>query len=132
VFIRFSVRKRDRDSGVESGALQVAYGLRDDPSVPIGDREALAETLLWFETHLETPARFNRTTSKGHYRRQTRGIAWFKDTANEHLAQMYALKVLLERYGHFVEVVKEPRVGYIVWEDAYQVIAEPFTDTRTG
>jgi len=45
---------------------------------------------------------------------------------------MYALKVLLERYGHFVEVVKEPRVGYIVWEDAYQVIAEPFTDTRTG
>jgi hypothetical protein len=132
VFIRFSVRKRDRDSGVESGALQAAYGLRDDPSVPIGDREALAETLLWFETHLETPARFNRTTSKGHYRRQTRGIAWFKDTANEHLAQMYALKVLLERYGHFVEVVKEPRVGYIVWEDAYQVIAEPFTDTRTG
>jgi len=132
VFIRFSVRKRDRDSGVESGALRAAYGLRDDPSVPIGDREALAETLLWFETHLETPARFNRTTSKGHYRRQTRGIAWFKDTANEHLAQMYALKVLLERYGHFVEVVKEPRVGYIVWEDAYQVIAEPFTDTRTG
>ena len=112
--------------------MQAAYGLRDDPSVPIGDREALAETLLWFETHLETPARFNRTTSKGHYRRQTRGIAWFKDTANEHLAQMYALKVLLERYGHFVEVVKEPRVGYIVWEDAYQVIAEPFTDTRTG
>jgi hypothetical protein len=132
VFIRFSVRKRDRDSGVEAGALQAAYELRDDPTVAVGDREALDDALLWFERHLETPERFNRTRSKGYYRRQTRGIAWFRDSAVEHLAHMYGLKVLLERYGHFVEVLQEGRVGYVVWEDEYQVVAEPFSDTRTG
>ena len=61
-----------------------------------------------------------------------RGIAWFKDSASEHLAHMYALKALLERYGHFVDVLQESRIGYVVWEDAHQVIAEPFKDTRTG
>ena len=65
VFIRFAVRRRDRDSGVEAGALQAAYALRDDPDVAISDREALGELLRWLETHLETPERFNRTRSKG-------------------------------------------------------------------
>ena len=45
---------------------------------------------------------------------------------------MYALKVLLERYGHFVDVLQESHIGYVVWEDAHQVIAEPFKDTRTS
>ena len=132
MFIRFAVRKRHRESGVEAGALQAAYALRDDPHVASGDREALADALGWLENHLETPERFNRTRSKGYYRRQTRGIAWFKDSASEHLAHMYALKALLERYGHFVDVLQESRIGYVVWEDAHQVIAEPFKDTRTG
>jgi len=132
VFIRFAVRRRDRDSGVEAGALQAAYALRDDPDVANGDREALGDVLRWFEKHLDTPERFNRTRSKGYDRRQTRGIAWFKDSASEHLAQMYALKVLLERYGHFVDVLQESHIGYVVWEDAHQAIAEPFKDTRTG
>ena len=132
MFIRFAVRKRDRDSGVEAGALQAAYALLDDPDVAVGDREALRDGLHWLEKHLETPERFNRTRSKGYDRRKTGGIAWFKDSASEHLAQMYALKFLLERYGHFVEVLQESHIGYVVWEDAHQVIAEPFKDTRTG
>ncbi len=81
--------------------------------------------------HLETPSRFNRTKSKGFYRRNTRGIAWFKDTATEHLARMHEIRRVLEQNGQVVEMLSEARVGYIVYEDAFQVVAEPFSETRT-
>ena len=88
--------------------------------------------MTWFDKNLETPTRFNRTTSKGFHRRKTRGIAWFKDSATEHLARMHEIKIVLEQYGHPVVMVSASRVGYVAYEDAYQVIAEPFSDTQTG
>ena len=41
------------------------------------------------------------------------------------------LKAILEMHGHIVSLVREERVGYIVHEDEFQVIAEPFSDTKT-
>jgi len=131
-FIRFVLARRHSDSGLEDGAFGLAYELRDSPDVETADRDLLADTLTWFETNLETPTRFNRTKSKGFYRRNTRGIAWFKDTATEHLARMHQIKIVLEQYGHPVAMLSEPRVGYVTYEDAFQVIAEPFSDTQTG
>jgi len=131
-FIRFVLARRHSDSRLEDGAFGLAYELRDSPDVETADRDLLAETLTWFETNLETPTRFNRTKSKGFYRRNTRGIAWFKDSATEHLARMHQIKMVLEQYGHSVVMLSEPRVGYVTYEDAFQVIAEPFSDTQTG
>src|SRR5262245_2052040 len=131
-FIRFVLARRHEDSGVEDGAFGLAYELRDARDVEAKDRELLAETLSWFEKNLETPTRFNRTKSKGFYRRTTRGIAWFKDTATEHLARMHQIKAVLERHGHSVMVVSETRVGYVVYHDEFQIIAEPFSDTQTS
>ena len=131
-FIRFVLKPRDADSGVDEGMFQVAYRLRDSPRVEASDHAVLAETLAWFEKNLETPSRFNRTKSKGFYRRKTRGIAWFKDSATEHVARAHRIKVILEHYGHPVLILSEERVGYIVHEDDFQIIAEPFSDTRTG
>src|ERR1700752_271051 len=99
-FLRFALGRRHADSGFEDGPFGVAYQLRDSREVEVGDRDVLAEHLAWFAKNLETPTRFNRTKSKGFYRRNTRGIAWFKDTATEHLARMYEIKIILERYGH--------------------------------
>ena len=130
-FIRFVRARRNPDSGVEDGIFTLAYELRDSASVDLADREVLSENLAWFEEHLETPTRFNRTTSKGFYRRKTRGIAWFKDTATEHLARMHKIKAVLERHGHVVVMLSELKVGYVVHDDAFQVIAEPFSDTQT-
>lgn len=42
---------------------------------PSAKPNALSETLAWFEKNLKTPDRFNRTRSKGYYRRNTKGIA---------------------------------------------------------
>jgi hypothetical protein len=131
-FIRFVLTKRDPDSGVEAGTFTLAYRLRDSPHLEEADRELLADTLAWFGKNLQTPTRFNRSKSKGFYRRKTRGIAWFKDTASEHLARMHHVKAVLEKYGHAVTMLSEPRVGFVIYEDPVQVIAEPFSDTRTG
>src|ERR1044071_4001166 len=120
-FIRFVVMRRHADSGVEDGTFGLAYDLRDSPDVEPADREWLNQTLAWFEKNLETPTRFNRTTSKGFYRRKTRGIAWFKDSATEHLTRMHQIKEVLERYGHRVAMISESRVGYVVYDDELQV-----------
>ena len=131
-FIRFVLARRHPDSGVEDGTFRLAYKLRDSPGVEAADRALLAEALMWFEKNLETPTRFNRTKSKGFYRRKTQGIAWFKDTATAHLARMHHIKAVLEQYGYSVVMISETRVGYLIYEDDFQVVAEPFSDTQTG
>jgi hypothetical protein len=131
-FMRFVLGGRHPDSGVEDGLFDAAYALRSAKELSPADRSALEEALSWFEKNLATPKRFNRTKSKGFYRRNARGIAWFRDSAHEHLRRMHQLRRLLERHGHSVELLQEDRLGYIVYEDAVQVVAEPFADTRTG
>jgi hypothetical protein len=45
---------------------------------------------------------------------------------------MHRVKVILEKYGHHVTMLTERHIGYVVSEDDLQVVAEPFSDTRTG
>jgi hypothetical protein len=131
-FIRFVLQRRDQGSGISEGLFGLAYELRDSALVEPTDRELLADILEWFDRNLDTPDRFNRTRSKGFYRRKARGIAWFKDSATEHLARMPGITEILEQYGHPVVMLSEARIGYVVYEDSFQVIAEPFSGTRTG
>lgn len=130
-FIRFVVGQAHPGSGVEEGVFRLAYALKRSARVGAADLAVLTAALAWFDEHLPAPERFNRSKSKGFYRRNTRGIAWFKDTATEHLARMHQITAVLERNGHPVTMLSEARVGYVVHEDAHQVVAEPFADTRT-
>ena len=131
-FVRFIVAEREPGTGLALGIFQVAADLRDNPSVPDVDRAVLRNTLAWFGRNLAEPDRFNRTRSKGYQRRQTRGIAWFRDTAAEHIAHVQQLRVVLEAHGYHVSMLHEDRLGYLVYQDEHQVIAEPFADTQTG
>lgn len=124
--LRFVLLRIHPDTGVEEGVFAAAYRLRDNPHTQAPDRTALTDLLSWFETNLLTPQRFNRSKSKGHYRRKTAGISWFKSAAVEHVAQMHALAAVLDRYGFQVSEVSTDRPGYVVFEDEYQVVAEPF------
>jgi hypothetical protein len=130
-FLRFVLSRLDSDSGVEAGLFGLAIRLREDPDISAEDRQALRDELAWFNERLATPERFNRSTSKGYYRRNTRGIAWFRDNAHECISRMHKLKRVLEANGHVVDVIRENKIGY-VYEDELQVIAEPFSNTRTG
>ena len=120
------------DSGVADGLFGAAYAVRDAQETSLIDRDCLTDHLAWFVQNLPIPKRFNRSTSKGYFRRNTKGIAWFRDDAGEHISRMHEMKRIVEANGHLVHIVREDRVGYVVYEDDVQVIAEPFADTRTG
>lgn len=130
-YLRFVVADPHPDTGVAAGIFTVAYALRDAGDTSSADRSALANLLMWFKKNLPIPNRFNRSTSKGYYRKNTKGIAWFRDDAHEYISRMHALKAILESNGHIVRLVQEDRIGYIVYNDDAQVVAEPFADTRT-
>jgi hypothetical protein len=131
-FVRFILSERHPESGFEAGIFGAAYARRDDSGVSEEDRQELTECLEWFEKYVKVPDRFTTSRSKGYYRRTTRGIAWFRDSAAECIARMHRIREVLAKYGHQVNVVYESRLGYVVYEDDFQVVAEPFSETRTG
>ncbi len=110
-FIRFIQSRRHPESGVEDGLFGLAYELRDSPRVEVEDRVALADALTWFAKHLETPSRFNRTKSKGFYRRNTRVIAWFKDTQDKldrlDEAFLFERSIDIDTYDRHAEKLRE-------------------------
>jgi hypothetical protein len=123
-FIRFVISHRHLEAGAYDGTFRLAYRLRGSSVATPADRSALTEALNWFEGNLGTPAHRRRTASRGISCRHTRGISWFKDTAVDHLARMQEIRRVLERYGHQVQMLTEARVGEVVYEDEYQVVAE--------
>jgi hypothetical protein len=103
--------------------------LRDDGKLQTHEREHHDSICKWFDTNLKEPSRF--TASKGpSYRKQQKAISWFKDTAHEHLARIRSLVAILENHGIPVEMLKTERVGYVVYEDEFQIVAEAFAGER--
>ena len=132
-FLRFVVPgKVVEGSHGAVGVIAVAYHLlrESDGEVPAATLEALAEHVGWIERHLAIPTRFTSTSSKGWYRREARGLSWLRASAVNHVAHLRALAALVQSTGREVVELAETRVGYIVYEDEQQVIAEPFRDTR--
>jgi hypothetical protein len=73
---------------------------------------------------LRKPTRF--TASKPpFYRKKSKAISWFKDSAQNHLAHIRGLVAILQHHGVSVRMLKTERVGYVVYEDEYQIVAEP-------
>jgi hypothetical protein len=78
---------------------------------------------------LERPSRF--TASKPpYYRKQERAISWFKDSAADHIRQIRRVAAIVENHGIPVQMLKSQRVGYVVYEDDFQIVAEPFSDLK--
>lgn len=77
------------------GVFSTAIGLRDGAEITKQDSATLTEQLAWFNKHLPIPKRFNRSSSKGYYRKNTKGIAWFRDDAPEFIARMHEIKRIL-------------------------------------
>ena len=44
---------------------------------------------------------------------------------------MFLLKRIAEEHGFLITVIRADRIGYVVYEDEFQAVAEPFSDTRT-
>ncbi len=126
MFIRFVVHEIDWSSGRRRGLFQAAYELRDSGMMPDYEKERLADTLRWFNWNLRKPLRLARSR-RPHGREQA--ICWFKRGAAEHLARIREVQHIVDAYGVPVDVITSRRPGYVVYEDAFQVAAYPFSET---
>ena len=132
LFLRFVTPHGNAESGYPSGLFMAAWDVRHAVDTCAYDRERLRLILVWFGANLREPERFWRTSAKGADRRNWHGLSWFKDSAVDHVAHMYEMANVLFDYGYPCDVLRTSRPGFIVYEDAYQVVAEPFADTPVG
>lgn len=127
VYLRFVTSEIDPDSGVEAGVFVAAYRLYYSDRLPEYEDERLGDLIAWFRLNLRRPSRFSRSARDGG---PGRAICWFRPTAREHLARIHEMVVILEDNGVLIRRIKAPKVGYVVYEDEHQVVAEPYADTR--
>jgi hypothetical protein len=127
MYIRFITGEIHEDSRFELGVFQAAYRLRRAGHLPNYEETRLTELLDWFSSHLKKPTRF--TASKPpYYRKPNRAISWLKDSATEHISQLREIVSILDRHDIHIEMIQTDRPGYIVYEDEFQIVAEPFAD----
>ncbi|MGH9714077.1 MAG: hypothetical protein ACRD5M_12340 [Candidatus Acidiferrales bacterium] len=125
MYIRFVVADIHHNSQKELGIFHAVGNLRRNGKLYTYEEEQHDLIRQWFNEHLEKPTRFT-AAKPPYYRKQSMAISWFKDSAGEHLANTRALVAILENHGVSVEMLKTERVGYVVYEDEFQIVAEPF------
>jgi hypothetical protein len=112
-----------------TGVFQEAFRLRNAGHLPEYEEAVLRELLEWFNSNLPKPHKF--TNSKPpYYRKENKAISWFKHTATEHIAKVRQIMAILENHGIHTEMIATDRPGYVVYEDADQIVAVPFSDSR--
>ena len=128
MYLRFAIAEIDKDSNRRLGIFHAARNLCENHTLMSYEEETLLDIRDWFNENLEKPTRF--TNSKPpYYRKQSKAVSWFKDTAVEHLEKIRQMAKILDSYGIRVTVFTAERVGYVVYEDEFQIVAEPFRDT---
>ena len=118
-YVRFVVGRKDEDSHVEQGIFQAAAQALEGQEIAGSDAEELNELRQWFNQHLDEPVSFGR----GKF---PKGICWFKTGATEHISRIREMANILERNGIYVHKIRTDRPGYVVYEDEWQLLAEPF------
>ena len=118
-YIRFVVGRKDEDSQVEQGIFQAAALALEWDHIRGADAEELSELRAWFSSNLEKPTSFGRD-------RRSLGICWFKVESDGHISRIWDMVRILERNGIYVKKIRTGKPGYVVYEDEWQLVAEPF------
>jgi hypothetical protein len=118
-YIRFVVGHKDEDSHVERGIFHAAGQALEWGDITGSDADELNELRAWFSEDLEKPTSFGRDTLR-------LGICWFKTGATAHISRIWEMANILERNGAYVKKIRTDKPGYVIYEDEWQLVAEPF------
>lgn len=126
-YIRFSTFKNDDLSHRPQGIFQALFELKDEGHMQEHHLIHFENIVAWFNQNLEKPTQFSKSRKK---HAQFSGICWYKSSANIHINKMYELVQILKE--HFIEcdIIQTNKPGYIVYDDDYQIVAEPFVETQ--
>jgi hypothetical protein len=123
MFFRFVVSDRHESSDRERGILSALYKLERSGELTEAEANWFREAMTWLNANLARPDRFNWSSRPN---APERGLSWLKAEATEHVSRMRELVALLEHKGISVSELRSDRPGYILYEDAQQVVAMPF------
>jgi len=118
-YVRFVIDRKDEDSHVEQGIFQAVARAREWQTITGTDAHQLSELEAWFSKNLEKPTSFGRNKLR-------LGICWFKTDATEHISRIWEMVHILERNGIYVKKIRTDKPGYVIHEDEWQLVAEPF------
>jgi len=118
-YVRFVIGRKDEDSRVEQGIFQAAAAALEWQTITGSDADELNELRDWFGENLEKPTSFGRDKLR-------LGICWFKTDATQHISRVWEMVRILERNGVYVQKIRTDRPGYVIYEDEWQLVAEPF------
>ena len=123
MFLRFVVKKQDRDSRSFSGLFTEAYALREARDLEAHEDAQLGRFLTWMKENLQDPPCLAEPGND-------RAICWFKDTARTPLEKAWEAVSLLREQGVPIEMIKSEDPGTIIYEDDWQVAAKPRKKNR--
>jgi hypothetical protein len=118
-YVRFVVGRKDEESHFERGIFQAVAQALEWQNITGADAEELNELRAWFSENLQKPTSFGRDTLR-------LGICWFKTSSIGHIARIWEMVGILERNGIYVKKIRTDRPGYVIYEDEWQLVAEPF------
>lgn len=124
--IRFVTEWRHAPYGHRTGVLRAGYRLWRGNSLPEAERYELRTLLNWFNENLATPDRL--ATSRQAHGRET-ALSWIRASASQHVMRLRRMASIVGDAGVAVDELHTTRPGYVVYRDAYQVVALPFADT---
>ena len=127
MYIRFVINQHDQDSQKPQGLFQAIDALRYEGSLSPEERKTTDQVFRWFNENLPVPKRFSRSRKRS---ARAKAISWFKPNAHDFISRMQDLAGILYVHDVPVEILKTKRPGYIVYEDEYQVVAEPFSQRK--
>jgi hypothetical protein len=118
-YIRFVVGRKDDESHVEQGVFHAAWHALEHQNITGSDADELNELRAWFSKNLRKPSSFGRDNLR-------LGICWFKTGSAEHISRIWEMVRILERNGVYVKKIRTEKPGYVIYEDEWQLVAEPF------
>ncbi len=129
MYIRFIHDVSIESMHAKAGIFHASEILLENEFTPDAVRHEVQKIRQWFNDFLDRPNSFSRSKSKAQWK-DTKGLSWFKPSAKDHIEKSYALKRILDSNGVPITVLRTKRLGYVVYEDEFQIVAEPFSDTN--
>jgi len=129
MYLRFVVPHIDEDSERMVGVFHALWDLRVRGLLYPYEEKQHDALRHWFSWWLRRPTR-STVAKPPYWRKKNKAICWFRDSAETHIWQIWGIVAILQDHGVPVQMLKAKRVGYVVYEDEYQVAAVPFAETR--
>ena len=121
VYLRFVVGVKDPYSYVSRGIFQAASELRGSGRLEAWEYDKISDMLEWLGTHLLAPPILREPDTH-------RAISWFKPQAQEPIAHVREICILLDEYGYATRQITTSTPGHMIYEDDWQIVAYPPRD----